>query len=200
MPKATNKDREEAVRISHLLQLARTSSPPWLAGALVKAKPAVAALSSLVNVLAPFVALAWTRGKEIYRVAPTHLLSAAYGLALCFFGGQYMVAVAAIEAFNECGGEEMWTCVQDLSTDYQLLRAASAHDDTLDENNDGVLDTSVLSHSALASRKTLLALRTVNPDRVSQAVTGLVMGVLAVLMTLKAEFTKTVALGVSIGE
>merc|ERR1712224_1113080 len=37
---------------------------------------------------------------------PKDVLRMLYGLVLCFFGGQYVATLAAIEAFNALGGQK----------------------------------------------------------------------------------------------
>ncbi len=50
----------------------------------------------------------------IYSILPINILKALYGLALCFFGGQFVVTTAAIEAFNQCGGHKMLKFFEEL--------------------------------------------------------------------------------------
>jgi hypothetical protein len=52
-----------------------------------------------------------------------------------------------------------------------------------------------ISNAELLSRKSLLFLKVVEPDRVSRALTGILSGCMAVMAALKMKFAKTIALG-----
>ncbi|CAN0366922.1 unnamed protein product, partial [Scytosiphon promiscuus] len=93
-----------------------------------------------------------------------------YGLVMCFFGGFFHVTIAAVEAFNMTGGEKVWLCIHDLKEDIKILHHASKEDDMRDDDNDGIPD--VKQAQKLLTRKTALALRVVDPDRATNALTG----------------------------
>ncbi|CAN0444727.1 unnamed protein product, partial [Laminaria digitata] len=56
-----------------------------------------------------------------------------------------------------------------------------------------------ISAEKLLTRKTALALRVINPERATNAITGIWQGYMGVLVVLKFRFAKVIALAVSIG-
>ena len=57
-----------------------------------------------------------------------------------------------------------------------------------------------ISQQELITRKTMLFLKTVDPKRLTVAISGLNSGFLAVIATLKLQFAKAITLGNAIGE
>ena len=81
-------------------------------------------------------------------------------------------------------------CIKSLWEDFKLLEDVNKEDDEKDEDGDGVADVLQISNETLLKRKLLLFLRTVDPKRVSKAITGINTGFLAVAATLKLQFAK----------
>jgi hypothetical protein len=127
------------------------------------------------------------------------LLPGICGLIMCFFGGSFLTLIAAVEAYRMCGYESTMICVNQLIEDFQKVADASKKDDERDDNNDGVKDVQQVAHRDLVKRKALLFLRTINPDRITAALTGINAGFLAVVATLKMKFAMTITLGNAIG-
>jgi hypothetical protein len=93
-----------------------------------------------------------------------------------FFGGRFAVTFAAIEAFRTLGGSDVYDAIEDLKLDFHAYRDASKKDDELDEDGNGVRDVKELRSHELVSRKTMLALRSVDPVRCNHALGGLYKG------------------------
>lgn len=127
------------------------------------------------------------------------LLPGLAGLIMCFFGGSFLTLIAAVEAYKMVGYESTAECVRQLYEDFQKVAAASKKDDERDDNNDGVKDVSQMAHNELVKRKALLFLKTINPDRITAALTGINAGFLAVIATLKMKFALTITLGNAMG-
>jgi len=85
-------------------------------------------------------------------------LPALLGLVLAFFGGEYVLTIATVEAFRLGGWEKAKACLGVLYVSYQTALKASREDDKCDDNNDGVPDVNQISKKELASRKLLLCL------------------------------------------
>jgi len=130
---------------------------------------------------------------------PELLIPSFIGLIMCFFGGSFLTTIAAVEAYKLCGYESSITCIKNLYEDFSRFSLANKVDDAVDDNNDGVADVKQIPKSELATRKTLLFLRTIDPKRVSEAIAGLNAGCLAVIATLKLQFAKSITLGQAIG-
>ena len=107
---------------------------------------------------------------------PELLLPAFAGFIMCFFGGSFLTLIAAFEAYRMCGWEQSYQCVKDLGTDFKKFEEENKIDDSKDDNNDGVADVLQISSSELGTRKVLLFLRSVDPNRLSAALSGLNAG------------------------
>lgn len=109
-----------------------------------------------------------------------------------------MTVIAAVEAYRICGYESTLRCFYDLKEDIEKFVAANQQDDKKDEDGNGTADIAELGAQQLVTRKTLLFLRTVDPRRVTDALTGISSGFMAVVATLKLQFAKAITLGTSI--
>jgi hypothetical protein len=127
-------------------------------------------------------------------------LTAIYGFAICFFGGHFAVSLAAAEAFRVSGGERVNLAIQDLYSDFLLVSKQIKADSKKDDDADGVADVDQISAEKLISRRVLIVLKNVNPDRCMQAIGALAQAFAGVIATLKVQFAKTVALAVSISD
>lgn len=140
----------------------------------------------LVAEVIPFCVRAYESVTEYYeRLKPHHpelLAEMLAGFVLCFFGGSFVTLIAAFEAFRQCGAyESVSVNGAELYKELCTVWEANASDDKKDENNDGVADVEQLSGSAeLVKRKTLLLLRTVDPQRITSALVGINTGERAV--------------------
>jgi hypothetical protein len=128
------------------------------------------------------------------------LLPSLAGFILCFFGGEFLTIVAAVEAYRQVGYETTYRCIHELIEDYHKLTVANKADNSVDADNDGVADVNEISKEQLVMRKTLLFLRTIDPAKVTMAIGGIQTGILAVIATLKMHFAKAITLGNAIGQ
>lgn len=161
----------------------------------------------LKYVAKPLIIVFWIYAKilqflyKIYKLLPLNLLQIVFGAALCFFGGVYFTSIAAIEAFRNFGGQividELTICWEEGC----IVAAASAEDDKVDDNKDGIADVQQISTNELINRKARVAMIAVkDPQRLMKAVQYLMSAYVSVLATLKFQFAKTVALSLAIAE
>mmetsp|Transcript_71314 Transcript_71314/g.133392 ORF Transcript_71314/g.133392 Transcript_71314/m.133392 type:complete len:352 (+) Transcript_71314:64-1119(+) len=156
----------------------------------------------------PTMSLCYDKGVELHtKLQPYHiddLGPAILGLIICFFGGTYLTLIAAIEAYNMMGWTPTRKALGTLWTNGQLALDACKKDDDVDANGDGKSDAKQLldngEYDELLKRKTLIVLKTVNPEEVTDAVSAISGGLFAVVATLKVQFAKAITLGASIGE
>jgi len=81
----------------------------------------------------------------------------------------------------------------------KLVSEQSALDDTLDEDDDGIIDVEELTPPELARRKFFLVINTIKePWRIQSAVGSLWAAWLAVLATLQFEFARTTAMALGV--
>ncbi|CAM9753600.1 unnamed protein product [Ascophyllum nodosum] len=189
-------------RLEGIIENIADKSPPWLAKFLRGFAPFVTVFFITFSLIGPV--LLWFYGLmyKIYTILPVNVLGMVYGLAMCFFGGFFHVTIAAIETFNMTGGEKIWLYICELTEDLKELHRASVEDDKRDDDNDGVPDikqASLMLAEKFVTRKAALAFRVINPDRATNAITGIWQGYMGVLVILKFRFAKVVSLAVSIG-
>jgi len=136
---------------------------------------------------------------EVYLILPYNIIQMIFGAALCFYGGVYFVAIAAIEAAINLGGADMMLHLRICWDEGSRIAMASRVDDALDLNHDGVADVLQMSYGDLATRKAKVAMVAVSdPMRLQQAIYCLINVYIAVLATLKFQFAKTVAVALGI--
>ena len=117
-----------------------------------------------------------------------------------FFGGTFSLTLSAYEAFKVSGFSQTRAALQDLLDEWNSYRLASASDDTLDDDGDGVPDVDQIDGPALIRRKVSLALRVSDPAKVHLAVSGVGQGLVGVVASLRFKHARTVTLGCTIGE
>ena len=151
--------------------------------------------------VAPIYALLLQKGKWVYDHAPKDVLQMIFGLALCFFGGTYVAAIAAVEAWRHMGWQRSYADARHVWDETQGVVRASLRDDMVDDDKNGIADVDEMTPAMLAQRKVTLAMTTVSdPDKLANSVGALWGAYLAVLATLRLEFARVVALALGIAE
>jgi len=139
--------------------------------------------------------------KSYEKYDPADLIPAVVGFFMAFFGGSFLVTIAACEAFRASGAyKTTMTAVSDIQKDFQVVMDANAKDNELDEDGDGIADVKQISNDQLLKRKLKLLFKSINPDRVMNALGAIYGGFIAVIAALKIQFARSLALGNSIGE
>lgn len=171
---------------------------------VIKAAPFVGKFVDFCIKMLPYVTLCYQKILEYKEKLTPYklelLLPSFVGFVMCFFGGTFVTLIAAFEAYRLSAWESTYECIMHLYDDFKKVEAANRKDDETDDNNDGVADVLQISNEELVKRKVLLFLRTVDPHRVSNALSGINAGFLAVVATLKLQFAKAITLGKSIGD
>jgi len=171
------------------------------ASCLGAATPAVSLLVWVLVKVAPLYLWLFRKACWFYSWAPTNLLQMCFGVGLAFFGGTYVAAIAAVEAFRLMGWQRTWADLKVIYAEMRLVYDRSEEDDLLDDDGSGILDVDELTPQELATRKLGLAMRTVKePEKLQSAVGGLWSAYLAVLATLRLEFARVAALALGIAE
>lgn len=193
-------DEKEAKRIERMAESLSDDAPPFAAPYLKKAAPAVGIFVAGAEAAGPYIFQAGVGVYAVMSKLPTNALTGLWGLGICFYGGRYAAAIAAIEAFSATGGAQTMKCLHDIKNQAILIMKANAEDNKKDEDRDGVADVDQIEAKELAHRKMALVLKTVDPEVLSQAFGGLWAGYMGVLAVLKFKFAQTVALAHSIGD
>ena len=171
------------------------------ASCLRAATPVVSLLVWVLVKVAPLYLWLFRKACWFYSWAPTNLLQMCFGAGLAFFGGTYVAAIAAVEAFRLMGWQRTLADLKVVYAEMRLVYDRSEEDDLLDDDGNGILDVDELTPQELATRKLGLAMRTVKePEKLQSAVGGLWSAYLAVLATLRLEFARVAALALGIAD
>lgn len=174
------------------------------AGAAARCKPFMPVLTVLVYViyyLGKYVAFLWGVAFKLWEMAPQTVLKIVYGLALCFFGGTYVVSIAALEAFMAAGWRRAYYSSLVLYDDSRRITYAIEEDQYKDEDKDGIADVDQISGRELIRRQMRVAMRTVERPQETEIAFGNVWAAyLATLATLKFQFARTTAFAVGMAQ
>jgi hypothetical protein len=115
-------EKAESVRVQ---KLAAGSTPSWLSHLMQASVPLFKVLLTVLNTAGPAVIKLANGTAAVYKRLPKNVIAMIYGLAICFFGGFFAVSIAAIEAFNALGGNEVHAACADIATDLSNVISAS---------------------------------------------------------------------------
>lgn len=83
--------------------------PPQIKPYLEKATPFVGLFVKYLIILSEYLEIAYVKALEFYEIIkpyqPELLVPSFVGLIMCFFGGNFLTLIAAVEAFKMCGYE-----------------------------------------------------------------------------------------------
>jgi len=165
-----------------------------------QASPILGAVVAAFIVALPHVVQAVTIIQDYVDRMPEKIFYATLGFLMCFFGGFFPATIAAFEAWQLCGGKEALAACRKLFGEFNKIKDASKKDDDIDADQDGVPDVLQIDGKALLQRKMKLAVQTVEPATINEALACIFTGWAGVMAVLKIKFAKTVTLGHMIGE
>lgn len=111
---------------------------PELEGCLNTARPCVSAGARLLMCVVPLYVKLYSAAYSLCSGLPKHLLQMAFGVALCFFGGTYFMAIAAVEAWRQMGWLRSVEHIKVVHAQATTVIKRSRLDDLLDRDEDGV--------------------------------------------------------------
>ncbi|ORC89477.1 uncharacterized protein TM35_000122520 [Trypanosoma theileri] len=138
------------------------------------------------------IASSTIKENQFARVLPILL-----GFALCFFGGCFTILVTLLEVLYLTSWDRIKKNVNILYDNYRAVREASAKDDTVDANNNGIPDVQELTRNELFSRKLRVFLNSVDITAVNDAMNALVLAFLAITAALHDKISCALAFGCS---
>lgn len=191
-------DIKESRRVDSLIRSAANSN----VGELIKKfKPAIEAFSIVADKIAPYVTLIWSYANLIYNVLPIDIFKAILGLILVFYGGVFVLTIAAVETFYMTGWQTFYVSFIWLKQNFSNLWEKSRKDDEVDEDGDGVADVLQITAKELFTRKVAFFFANCSdPQKCMDMVSAISSSFVGVYSVLKVEFSRTIALGVVIGE
>lgn len=170
------------------------SVEPHLKPGLIKAIQIAGALSGWIAWI-----LRW--GYRIWNMLPLNIVQMIIGLALCYFGGTFVMTIAAAEAFRTMGAEKTINDIKVIAHEVGKVFEANDKDDEEDLDGDGKADVDELTPPQLLQRKALLIMATVKePQKIQQGVASIYAAFLAVVATLRLEFAQTVAMAIGVAD
>jgi len=181
--------------VNHLVASSMLQPPPRCVECLHASKPFFEFLVVVIRMVMPGVIWFCKMAYYIYKKTPANELKIIYGLALCFFGGEFCASIAAIECFRRTGGDKLMMCVNDL-----WVNACLAHEASLEDDKAEGRQLTTLSPHDWYKHKLAVILKAVEPDVLAQACAGLYQGFLGLMVALKFKFAATVALACSIAD
>ena len=194
-----NKSAKSPVAINALSVKMAGAIRPYLD----KAAPALVMVTTAFGIAEPYVVALWAYLQYVWeKLQPYHpeeLFPALAGFVLVFFGGNFFTLCAAVEAYRLVGFEDTKRAIGKLVASYKVARAASAKDDELDEDGDGIADVKQIGKKELVVRKLGVVAKAVDPELVADALTAINTGLMAVVATLRVKFAQCVTLGVTVG-
>jgi hypothetical protein len=167
------------------------------------ATPIIVIVVKALQYIGPFYIKVFNVGHQIYLQAPKNVIKITFGAALCGFGGTFAASIAAIEAFNQMGGEKVFTTFEYLWGELKTIQKKNETDDQVDADKNGIADADELLDAGkfadYASRKITVTMTAVKqPEKLQEAVVGLWAAYMAVLATLRLEFARTTAMAMGI--
>mmetsp|Transcript_13523 Transcript_13523/g.26629 ORF Transcript_13523/g.26629 Transcript_13523/m.26629 type:complete len:480 (+) Transcript_13523:55-1494(+) len=185
---------------SKLVEALATKVPEKAAPFVKQASPILGALVAAFLVALPHFVQAASLIQDYVDRMPEKIFYATLGVLMCFFGGFFPATIAAFEAWQLCGGKEALAACKKLYGEFNKIKDASKKDDDIDADQDGVPDVLQIEAKALLQRKMKLAVQTVEPATINEALSCIFTGWAGVMAVLKIKFAKTVTLGHMIGE
>lgn len=198
-----SKEAEMSVEVKHYTEVCEALAeklPEKFRAHAKSASPYLARAWLFVLFAMPYLIAAFLKTKAFISKLPEKIIWACVGFLVCFFGGIFPATIAAAEAWRMCGGTEAWAQVTVLFQEFMKVQDASKEDDAKDEDKNGKKDTAEMTSNQLVQHKVLLAMRVLDPERCSSALTCLYTGWIGVLAILKIKFARTITLGEVIGE
>ena len=172
---------------------------PKIVATLKFFQPCLRAIWNLLCCILPLYGALFRFLYFLYDWAPKKVITMVVGCVLCFFGGTYVVSLAAIEAFIRMGGERLWDDMVYVYDQIKLAGEATLKDEeevgglsTL-LKEDGTFEAS--KPAELMQRRAYVVLTTLKePNRLENAIGSLWSAYVAVLATLSLQFAQVVAL------
>jgi len=195
-----DKQQTDIKRFSEVFEELSKRAPAKVAPYVKQVAPYAAKAVVYFLLALPHLVQAAQTVQKFLSQLPEKVIFAAMGFAVCFFGGIFPATIAAVEAWNICGGKEAVSCIKMLYKEALKVSAANEKDEQKDDDGNGVADTKELKPKDLMVRKASLAAKTLDPDAVSRGMVGIYTGWIGVIAILKIKFAKTVTLGERIGE
>jgi len=192
-----NKDLE---RYTQLLLALSEKAPEKVKPYMQKASPVVAMIFLYIKIATPYIVQAACFVSDVINKLPDRVFYALLGFTICFCGGVFPTTIAAVEAWKLCGGNEAMRSGKELLAEWTKVLEANKKDNEEDKDDNGIADVDEISPQELLLRKSKLAMKSVDPNKINKELALIYTGWIGVIAVLKIQFAKTVTLGNMIGD
>lgn len=190
--------------VEKIMRQLETQAGPRFGPYVAKASPFVIHAVNGVDAAYPYLVRVVDAGKQGWKFlepfGPEQYWPLIFGLFMCFFGGAYMLLIAAIEALRMTVWDKLTQSFSVLYNNYSKASVASKKDDELDLNHDGIADVLQRTREENLSRKFYIFMRAVNPDQVMDALVMLWSAILTTIGTVRMKMAQCLTFGVALGE
>jgi len=199
----------------YIILLSERAKPPVLQKNIEKFAPQIATfilffkyqVVPILIQISDVIQEAYEKAKPYYyQYQLEDLLPALAGLVMCFFGGEFPLLIVATESFLVTSWKPVKDAVKDLLSEYHHAAVEQAKeeehkkDEAKDDDGDGVPDVQQISDSEYYQRKFLLAVKVLDPEKCTKALTVCTQAFIVVLGAVKLTFVRALSLGAAIGE
>lgn len=186
-----------STKAEKLVNAAADKAPAALAPYIKMAAPLMGLLLKLVDVVAPL----FSKGQKFLSSLPAGVFDIIIGLLLCLFGGTFNMSISAYQAFRNCGWDNCKNQVSFLVEEFKHLEKGFDAAAKKDLNSDGIPDQEQMSGSELLSDTIATFMKTCkDPQKITDALQGILTGIIGVIATLKSNLVKATVLGAAIGD
>lgn len=190
--------------VKTVLEEAAKRAPEPYKGYIIKVTPVLVGVADFLDKLWPHIANLIGQAFKFYAyIEPYHpeqYVPLIAGLAMCFFGGSYLLLVAAIEAVRMSAWDKVKSSTQVLYSNAKKALEAKKKDDTVDANNDGIPDVLQITKKERLSRVVIVIGGAVDPEECSAALNAMWTCFLSVIATLRIRFAQCLTLGASLAQ
>ena len=160
--------------------------------------PVIIVFQSSFNVIAPIIENSLLYGLKVYNLIPFEIFYALFGLVLTFFGGVYVLTLAAWETFYLTGWDTTKSSLLSIIKEFKQIWAESSEDHKKDEDKDDSCQKS--SDQILLWKVGLFFSKCKDPQKILEWIGAIGTSILGVIAVLKVDFLMSVSLGAMIGE
>ncbi|CAJ1339500.1 unnamed protein product [Effrenium voratum] len=187
----------EVQRVSGSLEELALGFPPSVRNHLKSAAPYLAIAWIHFLIALPHLVKAAKKVQAAVMMLPDKIFWAILSFLVCFFGGIFPVTIAAAEAWNLCGGIECWEQTKVLLNEFMKVADASKEEAKEEDKDKDQKET--LSSNDIIQKKMAVALRVMEPEKVSTSLSTIYVAWIGVIGVLRLQFARTVTLGEVIG-
>lgn len=185
-----------------------------------KVRPYAEQVKPLLKATIPYLQMAWVQLQLLHvKLQPYYseeFFDTIFAVILLFFGGQFAMTIACVQAFRMSGWRMMKGSWEQLKESYAQAVTTLEKDDKMrklfDTDGDGALSLQEIlvvfkemvfaeskEQKNLAMERAFLVLKCVDPNKILDALIGLWVGVVTVLSTLRSQMAYCVSVGANIG-